>query len=579
MAMPWPKTARPRRFSIAVSLVLALTLVACTSAEQEAVLTPAGVTVVLNATVHTVDADLPLAESFAFDADGVIIAVGAEEAVREAAGDDPTVLDVEGATIVPGFQDAHVHVPEAGINTDLCFLPPGLPVGDYEALVIDCAAEENAAEENGSDQGAGEWFRAAGPSLFEFRESDELPIDVLDRALPDRPAVILDDLGHAVWTNSKGLEAAGIAEDAPDPQGGVLHRDPASGRLTGLLLEDAQQLVRNAAALDDEANYQGLLAALDELAANGVTSVSDAGGYWAQNHPAAWERALDEGALTVRAANSLYVYPDMDFDVQLAEFEKRFDDGSDLLRFDTAKVYVDGILDLGTAALLQPYDVAVDPLYPSGFRYFQQDQLTAYVSALHELGYRVNFHTIGDAAVRDALDAVESIADSPDAIAARRHRTTHTYLIHPDDLGRFSEIGVVADFQQSADAIDPDYHLFLAEFIGDRAFDLIPVASALDAEAPVVLSSDWDAGPLPPLGTIQRSLTRQTNAVPDVEIALALATIDAAYALGHEDRTGSITVGKYADFAVLSDDLFEVDPSAIDAIEIVETYLAGVKVY
>lgn len=117
-------------------------------------------------------------------------------------------------------------------------------------------------------------------SLFDLRDTAESPLAVLDRAVPDRPAIVLDNLGHAVWTNSAGLELAGIAADASDPQGGAFHRD-RDGNLTGLLLEDAQQLVRNASAPDDQANYEGLLAALAELAAHGVTTVSDAGGYWA----------------------------------------------------------------------------------------------------------------------------------------------------------------------------------------------------------------------------------------------------------------------------------------------------------
>ncbi len=527
-----------------------------------------GLSVVTNAEVYTVDSGGSgdgWAEAFAYDHDGIIVAVGSSDEVLVAAGDDPTVIDVGGRLVLPGFQDPHVHVPEAGVNLDLCFLPPGLDVEDYEDLAADCA-----------DQQPGDgWVRAAGPSLFEFRDGETLPIDVLDRAIPDRPALILDDLGHAVWTNSAGLAATGITADDPDPQGGVLHRHPDSGRLTGLLLEDAQQLVRNAAADDDDVIYEGLLVAMEELAANGITSVSDAGGYWAQNHPAAWQRAEAEGTLTVRAANSLYLYPDLDLETQLAEFERRFRNDSDMLRFDTAKVYVDGILDLGTAAMIDPYDRPVDPRHPSGFNYFRPDDLRRYVDELHRIGYRVNFHAIGDAAVRQALDSVEAIDDSPAATADRRHRITHTYLVAPDDLPRFRQLGVVADLQQSAAAVDTGYHEFLSEFIGDRAFDLIPTAALLDAGATVTLSSDWDADALPPLGTIERALTREANAVSDLETAIALSTIEAAYALGHDDTTGSISVGKFADFVILDRNIFELETDRLDEASVVSTYVGG----
>ncbi len=550
-------------------VVLLLASASCSSEENPSAATNATVTVVINAEVYTVDDARPWAEAFAYDASGQIVAVGTEDEVRAVASDGAVEIDAGGRMVVPGFQDAHVHVPEAGINEEVCFFPDGLTLADYEQLAADCAAE----------QADSDWVRAAGASLFDLRSTEELPVDVLDRAVPDRPAIVIDNLGHAAWTNSLGLAAAGITDESPDPQGGVFHRD-ADGNLTGLLLEDAQQLARNAAAPDDETNYRGLLTALDELARSGVTTVSDAGGYWDQNHPVAWHRAEAEGVLTVRAMNTLYVYPDLDMDAQLAEFEAMFrDDETSWLQFDTAKVYVDGILDLGTAWMLDPYDVPIDGNFPSGFTYFTADQLISYVAELHALGYRISFHAIGDAAVRDALDAVEAIPADADEVAERRHRTTHTYLVDNTDLERFAELGVVVDFQQSADAVATDYHEFLSEFIGDRAFDLIPTAAVLETGATVALSSDWDAGPLPPLGTIERSLTREANAVPDLSTALRMATLDAAYALGHDDRTGSIEVGKQADYVVLDANLFEVDVDELDDTSVLLTVVGGIEVF
>ncbi|MCP3990186.1 MAG: amidohydrolase [Actinomycetia bacterium] len=558
-----------------VLLVLgAVVAVACTSGETDGRsdgLTGSewsGVIAIVNAEVYTLDPDEPWAEAFAFDEQGVIVAVGSEVEVLDLAGDEATVVDIGGNLVLPGFQDAHVHVPEAGINLEVCFLPGGLSIDDYEDLAVECAEEQ---------QGSG-WVRAVGASLFDLGDTDESPLTVLDRAIPGRPAIVLDDLGHAVWTNSLGLEAAGIGPDDLDPQGGVFHRDP-SGNLTGLLLEDAQQLVRNAAAPDDETNYRGLLVAMEELAANGITAVSDAGGFWGQNHPAAWQRAQAEGTLTVRAANSLYLYPDLPMDTQLAEFEQRFANESEMLRFDTAKIYLDGILDLGTASLLRPYDTPVDIDHPSGFSYFQADQLITYVNELHTIGYRINFHAIGDKAVRDALDAVEAIDDDPEAIADRRHRTTHNYLVDPTDLPRFTDLGIIADLQHSEDAVATDYHEFLSEFIGDRAFDLIPTAQLIDAEATVIMSSDWDAGPLPPLGTIERALTRDANAVLDLETAIAMHTIDAAYALGHDDITGSIEMGKLADFVVLDQHILEIKVEQIGDTSVLMTVVGGRNVY
>lgn len=556
------------RFSVVFRLVMlaaCLVVGGCSSADGTRLNT-----VVVNAEVYTLDPKRPWAEALAYSGDGVLLAVGDEDDVRDRAGDDPKVVDAGGRMVLPGFQDTHLHVPEAGINENLCLLPPGLTLARYERLIADCAAGQPDAP----------WVLAAGASLFDLRDADELPIDVLDRAVPDRPALVLDDLGHAAWTNSRGLEAAGIGENDADPQGGVFLRDPATAALTGLLLENAQQRVRNAAALDDDAVYAGLLVALRELARNGITSVSDAGGFWGQNHPAAWERALDEGTLTVRAQNALYVYPDLDVDEQLVKLRKRFRDEPDsLLRFNTAKVYIDGILDLGTAAMIEPYDVPVDPAFSSGFFYFRPAQLQTYVSELHDLGYRIHFHAIGDAATRAALDAVEAIDDDSAAVAARRHRITHTYLVGAADAPRFAELGVTADFQVGPESTDPEYHAYLSEFIGDRAVDLIPVQRLLDAGADVSLSSDWDADPLSPFGTIERAVTRETEAVADVETAIELVTLAAAYALGHDDVTGSLEVGKQADYVVIDQNLLEIDVRDIGETRVLLTVLAGRETY
>lgn len=512
----------------------------------------------------------PTAEALAWNDEGVITAVGNERDVLALTNDKANIIDAAGAMVLPGFIDTHLHVPEAGINEGLCPLPPGETLKTYAALIEDCAAEQ-------TDQ---DWVLAAGASLFGLRNSINLPIEVLDKAVPDRPALILDDLGHAVWTNSLGLTAAGISADATDPQGGIFLRDENTDELTGLFLEDAQQVIRNAAAANADTNYEGLLIALDELARNGLTTVSDAGGYWAQNHPDAWYRAQSDDTLSVRAINSLYLYPNLDFESQLAEFEKRFDNNDDnLLRFNTAKIYIDGILDLGTAALLEPYDEPVDPNFKSGFEYFESGQLNRYVAALNNIGYKMNFHVIGDRAVRIALDAIKSLDEHNGQLPARPHRTTHTYMVHADDVPRFAQLGVAADLQVGEDSTNVLYHEDLSLNLGDRAFDLLPVTKLMDANAAVSLSSDWDADPLSPFGIIERALTRETFNVDNVETAIQLVTSNAAHALGVSDITGSLTIGKHADFIIINQNLVKIPIDEISKTKVLSTVLQGFEVY
>ncbi len=222
----------------------------------------------------------------------------------------------------------------------------------------------------------------------------------------------------------------------------------------------------------------------------------------------------------------------------------------------------------------------MDPKYPRGFRYLDQASLNHAARELHKLGYQLHFHVIGDAATRAALDAVESIGTAGIAgVGERRHRTTHTYLVHPKDLSRFAALGVTADFQAGPESTDVEYHDYLAEFIGDRADNLLPTAKLLAVGAAVSLSSDWDADPLSPLGTLERALSRETNAVPNLETALSLVTLAGAYALRIDDETGSLEVGKAADYVVLSDNLFEIEAAEISEVEVLMTVLEGRVVY
>ena len=264
----------------------------------------------------------------------------------------------------------------------------------------DCAAR----------QAGDPWVRAAGPYASDLLDRSELPVDVLDRAVPDRPAVVVGGLGHSTWVNSRGLEAAGIDGNTPDPRGGIIHRDPATGRPSGVLLEAAQHLALDVSESPTpenlEAAYQGLLTSIRRLNRNGITSISDAGGYWTRGHPETWRRVEADGLLTVRASNALYVFPYRDFREQIRALESLFsDERGSRLRFNQAKLYVDGILDLGTGAVLEPY--LGDDAGSRGMTYFGRRRLNRYARRLQDAGFQLHFHAVGDRAVRLALDAVE----------------------------------------------------------------------------------------------------------------------------------------------------------------------------
>ncbi|MEM7586283.1 MAG: amidohydrolase family protein [Acidobacteriota bacterium] len=357
----------------------------------------------------------------------------------------------------------------------------------------------------------------------------------------------------------------------------MLDRDPSTGRLTGLLLEAAQYLAHDAAERPNAATldraYDGLLSALEDVNRQGITTVSDAGGYWPRGHTEVWTRAEREDTLTVRASNALFVYPYRDAESQLRELQQRFSNDPDrLLRFDQAKIYIDGIPSIGSAAFLEPYVGTRD----RGLLYFEPAALNRTSRALHDAGFQLHFHATGDRGVRLGLDAIAALGE--DAVA-RRHRMTHLYFVHPDDVPRFATQGVVADFQLPTTSATGEYEDYLAERIGDRSRRALPLGELLDAGARVVLSSDWDAEPLAPFATLQRGLERHRDGIPDLATGLEMMTINPAYLLRHDDRTGSLEVGKKADLIVIDQNLFEIPTSRIGRTQVLLTLLGGEPVF
>jgi len=527
-----------------------------------------------NAAVYTVNPAQPWAEAIAIK-DEIIIFVGTDTDVEEFIGNQTEVIDLEGAMIMPGFQDPHLHVVEAGVNEASCIVPDIASISEYEQILQACADQQSNRD----------WVVGAGVSTADLLEWDRLPIEVIDAIIPNRPALILDNLGHGAWANSLAMQTVGYDTFVGNPPGGIIDRDPDTGQVSGIVFENAQQPLRSAAAAPTPSNldfaYQRFLNTLDILAENGITSVSDAGGYWPQGHPDIWQRALREGTLTVRASNALYLYPDQPFDEQLLNLKQYYsNDTNNLARFNQAKIYTDGILGQGTGALYEPYDIpfGLPGVADNGFLYFEPDSLNQYAQSLEAAGFQLHFHATGDRGAGLALDAIE-YALAQNGLADQRHRITHLFLVDAADRPRFAELGVVADFQLAPSSIDPNYIDDIAELIGQRADQFLPAKSLLDAGATVVLSSDWDADELSPFIKIHAVLTRDFEAVPNLETAIQMMTLNVAYLLHQEDKTGSIEVGKLADFIVLDQNLFDIPIKQIPDTVVLQTLLGGDVVY
>ncbi|MFP6799683.1 MAG: amidohydrolase [Pseudomonas sp.] len=516
-----------------------------------------------NATIYTVNPQQPWVSAMVIDEGGSIVAIGDDEDVAEYVDDQTETVDLEGRLVLPGFQDTHAHVLDASSEAQGdCKVDAADDVPQWLQDIAACNSEVD-----------GDWLLGWGFSLHSLLDQHKTPRELLDSIISDRPVAIMEETSHAYWLNSKALELAGIADDTPNPEGGIILRGEF-GEATGVLLDNAGDLALGKAlppskALD-EVYYQAVLAGQDELAKNGITSVADARVFWRRGHMQAWQRAARNHELTARTTLGLWAYPTLDDDKQLAELKGLYDAGSagSLLRVSQIKFYVDGIIHNTTARLQQPYAESLPGVGPKGLYYFSPERLERYSRELAKAGFDMHIHAIGDQAVRDALDAIDATSGQG------RHRITHVELVSKQDIARFKQLEVIADFQPSP-YFTPSFLKSNEPIIGQRAYAMLPMRELYDAGARVTLSSDWDVNALSPLGIMQNALSLGERGLPNLEAAIKAYTLDAAYTLRQEQETGSLEVGKQADLLVLEQNIFDLPVKQIGKVKVLWTLLGG----
>ncbi|MGB0849405.1 MAG: amidohydrolase, partial [Thiolinea sp.] len=428
------------------------------------------------------------------------------------------------------------------------------------------------------EQPATNWVLGSGHSVFTLLEAERLPVEILDEAIPDRPALIMEETSHSVWVSSKALEVAGIDKNTPNPVGGVIVKDPDSGEPTGVLFDAAGDVLMSLAWLPTaeikQLNYEGLLAALAEVNSYGITSIAEGRTYWKRDFQDAWLQAEREGTLTVRAMLNWWAYPAEDDAKQIARLRSLYRDQPDsLVRASQIKVYSDGILVNSTAAMLAPYLETLGEIPgDNGLNYFTEQRLTKYMRELSEFDFHI--HVIGDRGVREGLNAIAAAGNDQ-----ARHRLTHLEVVDKRDYPRFKQLGVIADMQVAGSFTQPFNWSKNAFLIGKRTSPFVPLRDLYEAGAQVTLSSDWDVSTLNPFVGMQNAVTRKPQQLPNVAAAIKAYTLTPAYALRQEDITGSIEVGKQADLIVLDRNLLEIPLNEINKTTVLETYLAGERVY
>jgi len=483
--------------------------------------------------------------------------------------------DLDKAFIGPGFIDQHNHVFEADadIGGD-CDLSEADAVAGYSEILVQCR-EELALQPD-------DWLMGYGHELAALlRLADESPLELLDRLFPDHPVVIMEQTSHSMWVNSKALQQAGITAQSADPQGGRILRE-TDGTLSGILLDNAGdrlfEIAWNQQPDLKNAHRRGLQKGLRQLAENGITTVGDGRLYWKRGWLETWQQLEKKQQLTARVSVRPWIYPADPAAPQLAFFRQVYQpDTNRLLVINQVKLYSDGLLQNGTARLLQPYRQTINPDLPTGLDYIGPDQMKWWLVQLDTIGYGAHIHAIGDGGTRQALDAV---AHARAAGSARKYGLTHLELVEAADLPRFNQLGVDADMQiGNTQTLHADHH-WAESWLGQhRAAQLMPVGALRAAGANLTLSSDWNVNALNPLISIANAMELKGQQFSNAGSAIDAYTINAAKALGLAEQTGSLTVGKAADLVVIDRDISMVKPAQIRQARLLLTMLNGKVVY
>ena len=554
--------------------LLTILLSACNSPAEQATDvsgTNAADIVFVEGTIYTVDPERTVAEAVAVK-NGSIVFVGGNEVARGFVGPNTKVIDLGGRLMLPGFQDSHIHPMSGGIEAMSCDLNglAGLP--EYRGRI----AEYAAANPNLP------WITGGGWSMAEFGPGGIANKSILDELVPDRPVYLTSFDGHTGWANSKALEIAGINNDTPDPAGGRIDRDPDTGEAIGSLQEYAMSLVRAHVPADTvDTRAAGLLYATKMLHEYGITSIQDASvGLDGLQAYAALEK---RGKLNLRVVASQWWDKEGDMSQVDELIQRREQFTTERLRATTVKIMQDGVLENFTGAMLEPY--LVDG-HGKGMSMVDPDELMKILPRLDAEGFQVHFHAIGDGAIRQALDAIEE-ARLENRNSSIRHHISHLQIIHPDDIARFGELDVSANFSPFWASLDDYINELNIPAIGEeRVSWMYSIRSVEEAGGRIVFGSDWSVSTANPFYQIETAVTRKDPLddsddafIPEegisLDTAVAAFTINSAFVNKHEEKTGSIVEGKYADLIVLDQNLFDIDADAISDTRVLLTLFNG----
>jgi predicted amidohydrolase YtcJ len=499
-------------------------------------------------------------------ADGKIIAVGTNEEIQKLKGPKTQVIDLGGHFVMPGFNDAHVHLGSGGFEKLNVNLVGSKSLDDMKQRIA--ARVKTAAP--------GEWIIGRGWDHTLWAEQKTPTREDIDSVTNGHPAIFNRVDGHIAIANSAALKAAGVTAQSPDPHGGKIDRDD-QGEPTGILRETAMGLVGEKIPPPSSAQRRKAAElALQEAARWGITSAQD---------NSDWEDFLmyqqmeKEGKLTLRISEWLPFDAPPD---QLLHARRYHSQDDPMLHTGMLKGFMDGSLGSRTAAMLAPYN---DDPKNSGIPRYEQDKLNALTAERAGDGFQIGFHAIGDRAARMALDAF-AFALQKSNKKNLRFRIEHDQVIAPEDFSKYKALGVIASVQPNH--LLTDMNWAEAHIGPERAKHSYPWKEFEDNGIPMAFGTDFPVEPITPFRGLYAAVTRKNEAgtkeyYPEqkltIDHAIAAYTTGAAYAEFAEDKKGRLAPGMLADFVVLDRDITKVAPPEILKTRVLRTVVGGKTVY
>ena len=556
--------------NLMISLSISVMIITSSAMQQEK-----ADMVIINAKVLTIDKVNPSAQAIAIKGE-YIIAVGTSSQISAMIDKGKTkVIDAHGRLVIPGFNDAHVHF--GPLDPDYI----ELRYTTDPSVITKKVKEQVARSQPGELIQGGHWEHEM------FLDKKWPTKELIDNASPVNPVILSRADGHSVLVNSFVLKASGITKSTPDPFGGTIQKDSVTGEPTGILKENAMELIKSGetkrvrTAEEVKASiWHGYLLALKEARELGVTSVQVPGSADFE----AYEKLQKVGELTCRIDIGKSLTADPILLKNYLKLKEEYPKEGNWIRFGYLKGFMDGTIGSGTALMFEPFN---DNPSTSGLALIQYDEMEKMIITADKMGFQIGVHAIGDKGNNWVLNAYEK-AEKVNGKHDSRHRIEHAQTLQPSDIPRFAKLGIIASMQPTHCISDKK---FCEKRIGpERAKGAYAWKSLADAGTIIAFGTDYQVEPLNPMEGLYAAVTRKDRLGEDgegwhpeqkikMDEAIKFYTLGSAYSQFMEDRKGMIKKGFLADIVIVDKDLLIIPENEIMKTKVDYTITGGRVVY